>query len=103
MLRRRVVICQGHLDDELAVQTATQLVALDIGAAEPIHLNITSDAGTLDGAFTLIDAMAMISSPLHITCLGRVEGAAVAVLAMGAHRRAAPSPIDPRPFQCAEK
>ena len=46
--------------------------------------------GTLEAAFTLIDVIDLLGVPVHATCIGRAEGAALGVLAVATRRLAIP-------------
>ena len=83
--QRRLVI-SGVLDDRVASDTATALMALDATGDGPIALRLDCTATSLEPAFVLIDTIDLIGVTVEATCAGRVEGAAVGVLAV-AHRR----------------
>lgn len=90
MLAKRVVTLRGTLDDVLAGQVALELMSLDASGDERITLYVDSAAGTLVGAFTVIDVIDLLGVPVHATCLGRAEGPALAVVCVSDHRSAAP-------------
>jgi ATP-dependent Clp protease protease subunit len=85
-----VVVVSGLLDDAVANRAAAELMTLDATGDDPIGLRLDSAGGDLDPAFVLIDTVAVVGVPVHVTCLGRVEGSAIGVLAVAARRRAAP-------------
>jgi ATP-dependent Clp protease protease subunit len=90
MFERRTVSLVGRLDDELASRVAIELMTLDAAGDGAVQLLVDSGSGSLDAALTLIDVVDLLGVPVHATCLGRAEGAAVAVLAVCARRVAAP-------------
>ena len=63
------------------------LDALGDGAVE---LQLDSEGASLEAAWTLIDVIDLLGVPVNIVCSGRVEGAAVGVLAAGERRTALP-------------
>lgn len=90
LLERRTVLIDGPLDDELANRAASELMLLDADGDDPVAVRIDSDGGSLTAALTLIDVVDLLGVPVHATCVGRAIGPAFAVLAVAAHRTAAP-------------
>jgi ATP-dependent Clp protease protease subunit len=90
LLDRRIVLLRGSLDDDLAGGVAAQLMTLDASGDDPVQLHVDSPGGPLEPAFVLIDTIALLGVPVHATCVGRAEGAAIGVLAAADHRRASP-------------
>jgi ATP-dependent Clp protease protease subunit len=66
------------------------MMALDATGDGAVQLYIGSTGGPVHSAMSLIDTMDLLGVPVHVTCLGRAEGAAVGVVAAGARRVAAP-------------
>jgi ATP-dependent Clp protease protease subunit len=85
-----VVVVSGPLDDGVANRAAAELMTLDATGDDPIEVRLDSSGGDLDPAFVLIDTVCIVGVPVQVTCLGRVEGSAIGVLAVAARRRAAP-------------
>jgi ATP-dependent Clp protease, protease subunit len=90
MFEERVVLVNGDLDDALAGQVATELMTLDACGDVAVRLLLNSGGGTFGAAFTLIDVIDLLGVPVHATCIGRAEGAALGVLAVAARRLAIP-------------
>jgi ATP-dependent Clp protease protease subunit len=90
MFEQRVVLVNGELDDALAGSVATELMTLDAYGDAAIRLLLNSGGGTFEAAFTLIDVIDLLGVPVHATCIGRAEGAALGVLAVAARRYAIP-------------
>jgi ATP-dependent Clp protease protease subunit len=90
MFEQRVVLVNGELDDALAGRVATELMTLDAYGDAAVRMLLNSSGGTLDAAFTLIDVIDLLGVPVHATCIGRAEGAALGVLAVAARRLAIP-------------
>jgi ATP-dependent Clp protease protease subunit len=90
LLDRRLVRIWGPLDDYAVSRACAEMMALDATGDSAVQLYIGSSGGPLHAALTLIDTMDLLGVPVHVTCLGRVEGAAVGVVAAGVRRVAAP-------------
>jgi ATP-dependent Clp protease protease subunit len=87
LLERRTVLMSGDLDDRLAGDVAAQLMLLDATGDGSVQLQIDCSGRSLDAAFAVMDTIDLLGVGVHVTCLGRAEGPAVGVLAVG-HRRA---------------
>lgn len=90
LLERRMVLLDGTLDDDTANRVATELMLLDADGDEPVAVRIDSAGGSSTAALTVIDVIDLLGVPVHATCVGRAIGPAFAVLAVAAHRAAAP-------------
>ncbi|HUR78630.1 MAG TPA: ATP-dependent Clp protease proteolytic subunit [Acidimicrobiales bacterium] len=91
MFDRRMVFLRGELDDGLAGRVAAQLMMLDANGDDDIELYVDSGGGTLEGAFTVMDTIDLLGIDVIATCVGRVEGPAVGVVAVAHQRRATPN------------
>jgi ATP-dependent Clp protease protease subunit len=87
LLERRTVLMSGDLDDRMAGDIAAQLMLLDATGDGSVQLQIDCSGRSLDAAFAVMDTIDLLGVAVHVTCIGRAEGAAVGVLAVG-HRRA---------------
>ena len=90
LLDRRVVRLWGPLDDDAVSRACAEMMALDATGDSAVQLYVGSSGGPLHAALSLIDTMDLLGVPVHVTCLGRAEGAAVGVVAAGVRRVAAP-------------
>ncbi len=90
LLERRVVRLWGPLDDATVARACAEMMALDATGDGAVQLYVGSSGGPLHSAMSLIDTIDLLGVPVHVTCLGRAEGAAVGVVAAGARRVAAP-------------
>src|SRR3954452_4475632 len=88
LLEQRVVALAGELDPEVVNRTVAELALLDAGGDEPVQLRLSGVTADLDAALALVDAIDLMGAPVHATALGRVTGAAVAVLAVADRRTA---------------
>ena len=87
---RRVVLLRGPLDDRRATQVAAELMTLDAEGDEAVTLQVDSAGGTLEAAFMVIDTIDLLGVPVRTVCLGRAEGPAVGIVAVGEGRTVAP-------------
>src|SRR3954452_19253684 len=65
-------------------------MTLDASGDEAVTLHIDCAGGTLDAAFTLMDTIDLLGVPVHTVCVGRADGPAVGVVAVGRRRSASP-------------
>ena len=86
LFQRRVVLLRGSLDDRLATQVAAELMTLDADGDDAVTLQVDSPGGTLEAAFVVMDTVDLLGVPVHTVCLGRAEGPAVGVVAVGERR-----------------
>ena len=86
LFERRTVVVRGVLDDVAASDAAAALMTLDASADEPVTLHLDCTATDVGPAFVLVDTIDLMGVPVHGVCIGRLEGPAVAVLAV-THRR----------------
>lgn len=98
MFDRRVVVLNGTLDDACSSRLAAELMTLDATGDEPVRMMVDSGDGTLEAALTLIDVVDLLGVPVHATCVGRADGAALGVFAVAARRIASPHAR----FRCCE-
>jgi ATP-dependent Clp protease protease subunit len=88
MFDRRIVSLRGPLDHGTATRIASQLMTLVANGDEAVQLQLDSEGGSLEAAFAVIDVIDALGVPVHVTCLGRVEGSAAAVAAVCSRRLA---------------
>jgi ATP-dependent Clp protease protease subunit len=87
---QRTVVIRGELSHEVVGQAAAELMTLDAGGDETVHVHVDAHGGTYDTAFTLIDVIDLLGVPVVATCVGRAEGPVVGVLAVADRRLATP-------------
>ncbi len=85
---RRVVVLRGSLDHSAATRAASKLMTLDATGDDRIELQLDSPGGPLEAAFAVVDVLDAVGVEVEVTCLGRVEGAAVLVAAVCRRRLA---------------
>lgn len=91
LFEQRVVRLAGDLDEVTAGRMATELMMLDAAGDDPIHLQVTSRAGTVDAGLTLLDAIGVVGIEVRATVLGVAEGPACWAVVACHQRSAGPS------------
>ena len=91
LFQRRTVVLRGPLDDASAGLLAAQLMTLDATGDRPVALHVDSPGGPVPAAFTVIDTIDLLGVDVEVLCLGRVEGTAVGIVAVGSRRVATPN------------
>jgi len=86
LFERRIVLCRGILDEVLAGRVAAALMTLDALGDGAVELQLDSEGSSLEPAWTLVDVIDLLGVPVNIVCSGRVEGAAVGLLATAGRR-----------------
>jgi ATP-dependent Clp protease protease subunit len=85
---RRIVTLRGPLDDATATRIAAQLMTLDATGDDVVQLQLDCPGGSLESGFAVVDVIDALGVPVHVTCLGRVEGPAALVAAVCGRRLA---------------
>jgi ATP-dependent Clp protease protease subunit len=101
LLDQRIVVLAGELDTETANRAIATLALLDASGDEPVRLRLSGVRVDLETALGLVDALDLMGAPVHVTALGTLTGAAIALLAVGDVRAIGPHALlqmgDPRP------
>lgn len=84
LMKARIVLVNGTVDQELAEKVMTQLLVLDAESAEPIRVLITSPGGHVDSGYAIHDTMRFLRSPVITIGAGWVASIAVPILFGGA-------------------
>jgi ATP-dependent Clp protease protease subunit len=87
---RRVIVIRGPLDNDSATRAASKLMTLDATGDDVVNLHLDSNGGPLEAAFAVVDVIDALGVPVHVTCLGRVAGTAVAIAVACTRRSAMP-------------
>ncbi|MGH3836525.1 MAG: ATP-dependent Clp protease proteolytic subunit, partial [Pseudonocardiaceae bacterium] len=90
LLDQRMVTLAGKLDSTAANRAAASLALLDASGDDLVELRLCDVDADLDIALTLLDTLDLMGVAVHATCLGKLTGAAVAILAVADHRTAGP-------------
>ncbi len=88
---RRTVVIRGVLDDAAANQAAAELMTLDATGDSRVTLHVDASGGTIEAAFAVMDVIDLLGVPVHILCVGRAEGPAAGVVAVGSRRACTPN------------
>jgi ATP-dependent Clp protease protease subunit len=79
---RRVVVIRGDLDAEVATRVAAKLMTLDATSDEAVQLQVDSGGGELEAGFAVVDVIDAMRAPVEAVCMGRIEGTALAAVAV---------------------
>ncbi|MGY1781342.1 ATP-dependent Clp protease proteolytic subunit [Geodermatophilus sp. SYSU D01036] len=88
LVEHRMVTLSGELDADAVNRAVAELALLDADGDGPVQLRLSGVSADLDAALVLVDAIDLMGAPVHVTCLGTIAGAAVAVLAVADRRTA---------------
>jgi len=80
LMKARIVLVNGTVDQELAEKVMTQLFALDADSNDPIRVIITSPGGHVDSGYAIHDTMRYVKSPVITIGAGWVASIAVPIL-----------------------
>ena len=88
LLERRIIVVTEGINERTSREITQKLFYLDaLAPGEAIDLWIASSGGWVDAAFTIVDAMEAIRSPVNTTCIGGCYSAGSLVLAAGTGQR----------------
>jgi len=90
LFERRTVLLRGEIDDAAATRAAAELMTLDATGDSHVTLHVDAWGGTLEAAFAVMDVIDLLGVPVHVLCLGRADGPAVGVVAVGTRRACTP-------------
>jgi ATP-dependent Clp protease protease subunit len=80
LLKARLVMITGQIDQEVAERTVSQLLVLDAESKDPIRVIVTSQGGHVDSGFAIHDVMRFIDAPVTAIGAGWVASIAVPIL-----------------------
>lgn len=90
LLDQRIVSLSGQLTPETANRATASLALLDASGDDPIQLRLLDlrpdPNAELDTVLTLLDAIDLVTVPLHATCLGGLTGTLAVLLAVADRR-----------------
>jgi len=93
LLRRRIVLVTGRIDETAAANVVATLLLLDEDDHRPIRLHLSTDDADLEPASLVADTIDLLASPVHAVALGAVGGSALGVLAAAQTRTAHPQSL----------
>ena len=83
LLKDRIIILSGEIDDNLANSVVAQLLYLDGVNNEDISIYINSPGGSITAGMAIYDTMNYISSKVSTICVGMAASMAAFLLSSG--------------------
>ena len=83
LLKNRIILLSGEIDDILANTVAAELLYLDSLSHEDISIYINSPGGNVTSGFAIYDTMNFIKSDVSTICLGMAASMAAFLLSSG--------------------
>jgi ATP-dependent Clp protease protease subunit len=93
LLRQRLVLLTGRLDDRAAYDVVAKLLLLDEDGHGPIRLHLSTTDVDLEAGTLVADTVDMLASPVQAVAIGAVGGAGLGVLAAATERSAHPQAL----------
>ena len=84
LLKNRIILLSGEIDDILANTVVAELLYLDSLSHEDISIYINSPGGNVTSGFAIYDTMNFIKSDVSTICLGMAASMGAFLLAGGA-------------------
>ena len=91
LLKKRIVLASGPLDDEAASRLSAQLLTLDAEGDQPIRLELQNLRAELAAALTVMGILDVMRVPVHGCVSGEISGPALGVLASCGQRTGYPT------------
>lgn len=83
LLKNRIILLSGEIDDILANTVVAELLYLDSLSHEDISIYINSPGGNVTSGFAIYDTMNFIKSEVSTICLGMAASMAAFLLSSG--------------------
>lgn len=83
LYNNRNIYLLGSIEDDTAIDICKQLVLLNIQSNDPIKLYINSEGGDLEAAFSIVDTIKAIKSPVYTIGMGIIFSAATLIISSG--------------------
>ena len=80
LLKSRIVMVTGEVNQELAEEVISKLLVLDAQSHDPIKVIISSPGGHVDSGYAIYDMMRFVASPVIAIGAGWVASIAVPIL-----------------------
>jgi ATP-dependent Clp endopeptidase proteolytic subunit ClpP len=88
LLQDRIILVTANINEHTAQDVSARLLYLNgVDPQKPIDLYLSTQGGWVDSAFTIIDAMELISAPVNTWAIGGCYSAGTLILAAGTARR----------------
>jgi len=91
LLKKRIVLASGTLDDEAAARLSAQLLTLDAEGDQPIRLELQNLRAELAAALTVMGILDVLRVRVHACVSGEISGPALGVLASCAQQTGYPN------------
>lgn len=85
LLKDRIIILNGEIDDNTANTVVAELLYLDSLNSDEISLYINSPGGSITAGMAIYDTMNFIKSDVSTICVGMAASMAAFILATGKH------------------
>ncbi len=83
LLKDRIIMLSGEIDDDLANSVVGQLLYLDSVNNDPISVYINSPGGSITSGMAIYDTMNFIKSDVSTICIGMAASMAAFLLSCG--------------------
>ncbi len=83
LLKDRIIILSGEIDDNLANSIVAQMLYLDSVNNDTINLYINSPGGSITAGFAIYDTMKYIESKVSTICIGMAASMGAFLLSSG--------------------
>ncbi len=83
LLKDRIIILSGEIDDNLSNIVVAELLYLDSLNHEPINIYINSPGGSITSGIAIYDTMNFIESKVSTLCIGMAASMAAFLLSCG--------------------
>jgi ATP-dependent Clp protease protease subunit len=93
LLKKRIVLAAGPLDDQGAARLSAQLLTLDAEGDQPIRLELQNLRAELGAAVTVMGILDVMRVPVHGCVSGEISGPALGVLVSCPRRTGYPNAI----------
>ncbi len=87
LLRDRIILLTGEINDDLASIIVSQLLYLDSLSTDPIWIYINSPGGSITSGMAIYDTICFISSKVNTICIGMAMSMAAFLLAATTGKR----------------
>ena len=84
LLRDRIIMCQGQVEDNMASLIVAQLLYLQSeDAKQPIHLYVNSPGGSVISGLSIISTMNLLSCPVYTYGMGQCCSMGLMIVSSG--------------------
>lgn len=87
LLKDRIILLSGEIDDDVANSVVAQLLYLDSLNQDDIHLYINSPGGSITSGMAIYDTINFIKSDVSTICIGMAASMAAFLLSSGKKKK----------------